>query len=76
MEQTSIKNNGEVLLILLWNVLQSIKCKVQSNMKKEAALWLKGEKKEKVLRKVMTNQDSIFKRFVLMFGKTNTVFQV
>jgi len=49
MEQTSIKNNGEVLLILLWNVLQSIKCKVQSNMKKEAVLWLKGEKKEKVL---------------------------
>ena len=45
-------------------------------MKKEAALWLKGEKKEKVLRKVMTNLDSIFKRFVLMFGKTNTVFQV
>ena len=44
-----IKNNGEVLLILLGNVLQSIKCKVQSNMKKEAALWLKEEKKEKVL---------------------------
>ena len=46
-----IKNNGEVLLILLGNVLQSIKCKVQSNMKKEAALWLKEEKKEKVLKK-------------------------